>query len=166
MSTFSDTCRVRDAQQEDISAVAGLLTQLNEAEGNKTVCNADGLHRALFGEAREVDVRALVAERGAQVVGALLYYRGYDVLTATYGNHLADFVVDENLRRQGIGKRLFGALAEHTLKERGEWVSLTVLSRNKAARGFYNSLGMTQVAVDFFAIGQRGLMSVATLLQK
>ncbi len=166
MSTSSSNPLIRDAQSQDVIAIAGLLTQLNRAEGSTTITDANLLAKGLFGEGREVNLRALVAEQGGEVIAAVLYYRGYDVLTAVHGYHLADFVVEESVRRRGVGKQLFAALAEQNLREGGHWVSLTVLSSNERARSFYNALGMTHVPVDFFAIGERGLRSVQALLQK
>ncbi|MFZ4541336.1 MAG: GNAT family N-acetyltransferase [Rickettsiales bacterium] len=112
---------------------------------------------ALFGDGREVVLAALVAELAGEVVGVVLYYTGYDTLSASVGYHLADIVVAQKQRRSGIGKMLMQALAERALTDKKEWVSLTVLKHNETAREFYAALGMTKVDVDFFAAGKQAL---------
>ena len=152
------TTHIRAATHEDCEAIAALMTELHRDEGYDVVATAEEMARALFGAARSVALSALVAVTPTvQVVGALLYYPGYDTLSAVEGYHLADVVVTAAHRRAGVGKALMRALAQTTLREQKEWVSLTVLRKNVAARGFYQSLGMTEVAVDFFAIGKTAL---------
>jgi len=152
--------------ESDTPAIAELLTQLNRVEGNPRVMDAPTLHAGLFGATRKVDLRALVAVQGAAVVAVALYYQGYDILTAVHGYHLGDFVVEEASRRRGIGKRLFAALGAQNLAEGGEWISLTVLSHNRAAQGFYTMLGMRHVPVEFFAVGQSTLIQLAATVKK
>ena len=141
-------------------AMATLLTQLNAAEGRPENTDPLRLGAALFGDMRKVELRGLLAAAEEEVVGLTLYYVGYDVLTASYGYHLADFVVEECYRRRGVGKQLFAHLAAENLSQGGKWISLTALTNNEAATNFYQSLGLTKVAVDFFAIGPGGLSSI------
>ena len=148
---------IRASTERDIPAIAGLLDALNDAEGYSTRTDAQKLKHALMDEGREVRLSALVAQSDDHVVGVLLYYPGYDTLSASVGYHLADMVVSVAHQRQGIGRMLVQALAKQTLNEQKEWISLTALKRNTAAREFYLAMGMTQVEVDFFAIGRNAL---------
>jgi ribosomal protein S18 acetylase RimI-like enzyme len=136
------------------------MTELNEGEGQATTIAPEEMARALFAENREVKLQALVAQQGGVCVGALLYYPGYDTLTSSEGYHLADIIITEHCRKQGMGRALMQALAAKTLADEKQWLSLTVLKRNEAARAFYAALGMTQVEVDFFAMGKKALMKV------
>ena len=163
---MSATMVIRAAEKQDLPVIVDLLTQLTRAEGREVAVDKTALGDALFGAQRGVGIRALVMQQEAQVIAVALYYPGYDVLTTSRGYHLSDVVVDERFRGNGIGKRLFSALAAQNLREGGEWLSLTVLRENAAAQGFYRALGMTHVPVDFFAIGQIGLRAVSTLLHK
>lgn len=162
MSTASLT--IRAATGDDVAAIARLLTQLKEWEGSADAVDAAKLAAALQPDAHVVKLRALVAERQGEVIGTMLYYSGYDVLTAAYGYHLADFIIDAAHRRQGVGRQLFTALAAQNLAEGGEWISLTVLPQNDAGKGFYDALGMMHVPVDFYAAG-KVMLQTATLLQ-
>ncbi len=154
---MTDSITVRPAAPADCAAIAQLMSELNREEGYEVQCDAEHIAAALFGENNPTTLQALIAHVEGKVVGALLYYVGYDTLSASYGHHLADIVVTHTHRKQGIGRALMAALAKQTLAENKAWVSLTVLKRNSAAREFYAALGMTQVDVDFFAMGKTAL---------
>lgn len=158
MSThIASPLQFRAATEADTPIIAALLTQLNQAEGNDMVMDADILHRGLFAPGRSVNLRALLVTHENKVIGAALYYVGYDILTAVNGYHLGDLVIDSAWRRRGIGGALFAELAAQNIREGGHWISLTALLNNPPALAFYRGLGMTRVAVDFFAMGKGGL---------
>lgn len=155
MSTHASyTLQFRAATEADTPVIAELLTQLNIAEGSDIVMRADILHRGLFAADRAVNLRALLVTHENKVIGAALYYVGYDILTAVNGYHLGDLVIDAAWRRRGIGRALFAELAAQNIREGGHWISLTALSHNATAIAFYRGLGMTRVPVDFFAMGK------------
>lgn len=154
---MNDMLVIRNAQGGDEAAIARLLTQLNHSEGHAIDSSPEALTQALFTDVREVNLHALVAEHENKIIGVLLYYPGYDTLSASVGHHLADMVVDVAHRRTGVGKALMRALAQQTLHENKSWISLTALKDNAHAQAFYTSLGMTRVNIDFFAIGKTAL---------
>ncbi|MES2983712.1 MAG: GNAT family N-acetyltransferase [Pseudomonadota bacterium] len=157
MSTHDE---IRDAVVGDAVAIAQLLSELNRDEAIDIVASPEAIAHALFASNRAVNLRALVAVAQGAPCGVLLYYPGYDTLSATEGYHLADMVVTHAHRRSGIGRALFTALAERACADDKHWVSLTALRGNAAARAFYLSLGMTPVDVDFYAIGSRALQAL------
>ncbi len=149
---------IRTATPADTSVIAELLAELNRLEGYDRSATPTELADILFhNEGKRVHMRALVAEKKGELVGLLLYYWGYDTVSASTGYHLADIVVTQKKRGQGIGALLYRQLAAQCLREGGQWVSLTVLKKNEAAKKFYAAMGMVEVAVDFFAIGPVGL---------
>lgn len=154
------TFEIRAAEAGDVVAITELLSELNRDEGYAVIAEVDAVAKALFAPVREVNLSALVACKGPNIIGVMLYYPGYDTLSASVGYHLADMVVTMTERKQHIGSALMKALAEQTLSEKKEWVSLTTLQANAVARSFYQSLGMTQVDVDFFAIGKTALTTL------
>ena len=158
---MSTSLNLRAATPADIPAIIALLEQLTRVEGGRSQNTPALLSEALFGQTCGVALRACVVVAGDQPIAVALYYPGYDVLSASYGYHLADFVVAETHRRQAMGRRLFAHLARQNLDEGGEWISLTAIKTNQAARAFYAKLGMTQVAVDFFAIGPAALAALS-----
>ena len=151
---------IRFAEPADVPVIHGLLQQLMRAEGSEGSATEESIGQSLFAEGRPVLLNAFVVVVEEKVIAAALFYPGYDVLTGTYGLHLSDFVVDEAHRKQGVGKRLFGYLAAQNLDGGGQWMALTVVRTNEAARGFYEYIGMTHVEVDFFAIGPKGLANL------
>lgn len=153
------TITIREANERDIPAIAGLLDALNAAEGYEVATDIGALTAALKG-AHQVAFAALVADAAGSIVGTLLYYPGYDTLSASHGYHLADMVVDATHRRSGVGRALVGALADKALAENKAWLSLTALRSNEDAQAFYRALGMREVDVNFFAIGKQALASL------
>lgn len=151
---------IRAASVADIPAITTLVDVLNRSEGYKISASAEALTAALFSQAR-MRLKALVAEQAGQVQGVVLYYDGYDTVSATYGYHLADIVVAETTRGKGMGTALFNALAAQVLAEKGEWISLTVQRKNARAMQFYKRRGMIDVSVNFMAIGPQALARCA-----
>lgn len=156
----------RSATIFDVPVITNLLNQLNVAEGNIIVMKTADVENGLFGASRKVPLRALLATESDRVIGAVLYYTGYDILTSVNGYHLGDLVVDSAYRRTGVGKKLFAALAQQNLEEGGEWISLTALSGNAPAVNFYKGIGMIDVPVKFFAAGKRILSELIERVQK
>ena len=114
----------------------------------------------LFHQQGRVQLRALVAEAEGQLVGLVLYYWGYDTVSASLGYHLADIVVAKKRHDKGVGRKLYTKLARQCLHEGAQWISLTVLKKNAGAKKFYRAMGMVEVAVDFYAIGPTALSSL------
>lgn len=151
---------IRAAEAADIPVITDLLNALNVHEGYNVVTRAEDLQYALFSGELEVKVGAFVAVDGAQVVAVMMYYVGYDMLSSCTGYHLADVIVADGYRRQGIGRALFLALAAQALQKNKKWISLTALQKNVEAQGFYASLGLIFMEVNFMAIGARAMQAL------
>lgn len=153
---------IRDAQQEDAGAVVALAAALSQFEevGEGAFSEEDFLK---FGFGEGASFRVLVAEdtQSTQVIGFLMYYPGYDLASASHGSHLADVFVMQQARGKGAGHALVAELARRTLAAGGQWVSWTVLKKNRAAKKFYTNLGASNVAVDFMAWGASTLQKLA-----
>lgn len=115
--------------------------------------------RELLGKAAAM--RVVVAHAEGEVIGLLCYYPGYDVESASHGNHLADIVVTGAWRGQGVGSLLMKDVARRTRGEGGEWLSWTVLKVNRRAAKFYERLGAQDVPLRFMAMGPSGLEALA-----
>ncbi len=149
---------IRKAQKKDAAAICLLLYELAEGEGRRCLQSEATVAQDLLGEASLM--RLLVAEVAGVVVGLLCYYPGYDVESASWGNHLADIIVTKAYQGRGIGTLLMQELARLTLAAEGEWVSWTVLKANRDATRFYERLGGQKVALHFMAMGSRGLAAL------
>ena len=138
---------IRPAAEADIPAILALYRQLDSAlvamqpeffcEGPR---EEDEIRKAI----RADDTDFLLAERGGAVVGfALVGYAGWTpefscVLPHRYAC-LADLVVDEAHRQQGIGSTLLGAAKRWARDRRLEYLELSVLSQNAPAIALYES---------------------------
>lgn len=161
MSTSS--LHIRAGVAADTAALTELLAELNRLEGYDRSASPEEMADILFHEASgRVHMRAMVAEHQGELVGLVLYYWGYDTVSASHGYHLADIVVTKKRRSKGVGRALYTALATQCLREGAQWISLTVLKKNAAAKKFYHAMGMVEVAVDFFAIGPTALSSLTS----
>lgn len=149
---MSTLLTVRPYRNSDVPIIAKLVTELNVAEGYSQVLSAEQLAK-VFADDAPVRVYAFVAENEGGLCGVLLYYDGYDSITDSYGCHLMDLYVSDSARRNGVGKALVGLLFAQVQELQYKWVSLTARKQNADAKAFYASLGFTEVAVDFYAIG-------------
>lgn len=140
-----------------------LLNQLNEAEGSavrhdlKAVSSLIQQSHDSQLTTRTAPLYIQVAQYKKQMIGVIVGYQGFDVLSMQSGMHLADIVVDVAHRKQGVGRALIKALAQTNQEQGGAWMSLTSLKRNKVGDKFYRALGFQAVDVQFFALGENGM---------
>lgn len=105
-----------------------------ELKFNATVYLRDG-----FGE--NPAFSGIIAEKGDEIVGYLLYHFGYDVDYATRILHVVDLYVSEKSRKSGIGKALMERAGEICRAAGGTQLFWAVYAPNKAAIRFYEGLG-------------------------
>ncbi len=128
-------CEVRPAVAADADVLARLVTQLGYPS------DASQLRARLELAAGDPDIRALVAERGGEVVGMI----GIMVFPAFHRDGLHGYitalVVDAAARGGGAGAALLAA-AETWFAERGVTkATLTTAMHREAAHRFYEHLG-------------------------
>jgi GNAT superfamily N-acetyltransferase len=83
----------------------------------------------------------LVAERGGEIVGYLLYHPGYDADYAARTLHVVDLYVGEAWRGRGVGRALMGRAAAVCRALGGTQLFRAVYAPNEAALRFYGRLG-------------------------
>ena len=142
---------IRRAEQKDIPDILNLLLQVDMVhhngrpdlfKGPATKYNAEELERIIADEKTPVFV---CAEAGSVLGHAFCMQKqvvGNAVLTDVRTLYIDDICVDEKVRGQHIGKKLY----EHVLsyaKENGFYnITLNVWSCNPGAMRFYESLGL------------------------
>ena len=62
---------------------------------------------------------------------------------------LSDIVVREECRAQGVGRQLLESAEEQARKDGARWLRVSVLARNRLARQLYESLGFSELYIDF-----------------
>ena len=138
---------IRPAGEGDIPAVVALYRQLDQALVDlqpEFFCVAPREDEFVRQAVKAADADYLLAEEEGAVVGfALVNYAGWTpefscVLPHRYAC-LADLVVDEAHRQQGIGSTLLGAAKRWARDRRLEYLELSVLSQNAPAIALYES---------------------------
>ncbi len=150
---------LRDAKEADAVMIARLLHELAAGEQRHCLQTEQTVVHDLLGKGS--CMRVLVAGTHTEVVGVLCYYPGYDIESASHGNHLADIIVSKAWRGCGVGTKLMQEAARRTLEEGGQWLSWTALKHNRKAIAFYKAHGAQTIGLTFMAMGAGGLKALA-----
>lgn len=125
---------IRKATLEDLPAIHELVRELaiyEKAEEEFTATLSD--YESDF---KENIFEALVAEKEDRIVGMALYYMTYSTWKGKM-LYLEDFVVNEALRRTGIGQQLFDAVLNVARTKGCRLLKWQVLDWNEPAISFY-----------------------------
>jgi GNAT superfamily N-acetyltransferase len=120
-----------------LTFIQGLAAFEREPDAVKTT--TDDLLRDGFGEHPKFET--LIAELDGQPVGFALFFPTYSTWEGRPGIHLEDIFVAEQVRGQGVGRKLMAALAAIAVARGCARLELSVLHWNPA-REFYHHLGM------------------------
>jgi GNAT superfamily N-acetyltransferase len=136
---------IRQARPDDVPAIYRLIRELADYERapDEVTGTQEDLRQALFG--KKPAVFAHVAEHEGRVAGFALWFLNYSTWLGRHGIYLEDLYVSPELRGHGLGKALLAELAAICVARgygRLEW---WVLDWNTPARGFYASLGATEM---------------------
>lgn len=127
---------IRVAQQQDMKAVLGLITELAiyEKEPEAVIVTEQDLITHGFSEDR---FDCFVAEHEEQgVIGMALYYPRYSTWKGPT-LHLEDLYVKPEFRQHGVGKQLFDAVVKVAAEQNVGRMEWTVLEWNNPALNFY-----------------------------
>ena len=91
---------------------------------------------------------SLIARHDGAAVGLANCLTGYSTFAAAPLVNIHDFAVLSQVRGQGIGRALMGAIEAEALKRGAVKVTLEVLSGNAAARALYNACGYSDYQLD------------------
>jgi len=151
-----DGITIRFADIGDMGEMTALATELAVGEGQIPHTTESTLLRDVFCDAPKCQM--LVANKGIETIGLLMFYDGYDLASASAGYHLGDVVVSPRFQGVGVGTLLMKALAIQALESERDWVSWTVSKGNEAAKQFYlEAIKAVEVEVDFMAMGKKSL---------
>lgn len=131
---------IRRGTVDDLPQVHALIQELAEYErAPQEVTNTlEEMERDGFGE--NPIYKFFVAENEEGVVGIALYYTAYSTWKGRM-LFLEDLVVTERLRRAGIGRRLFDAVAQEAKDTGAKRFRWQVLEWNEPAIAFYKKIG-------------------------
>lgn len=137
--------KVRDAGQEDIPALAGLMNEL----GYQT--SVDQMQERFKGIAAHPDYKTIVAVLDGEVVGMGGLAKGiYYEKNGSYLRIVA-FVVKSTHRSQGVGKLLLDAAEKWAVEQGLNTVLINCGNREerKPSHAFYEKMGYTVKSLGF-----------------
>lgn len=102
----------------------------------------------------------LIAEKGGKPVGYAWAHREEDS-SIKWDAELVSMHILPDYKRQGIGRKLFGAAASQLKKQGCRSLYLWVLEANHASRRFYEALGGHPAGKHQIELGDRELTEVA-----
>lgn len=141
---------IRRAQERDIPAVAHLLEQVARvhATGRPDIHRPGGVKFTVPELAEQLKGLVFVAELEGSVVGhcfCKIIRHGDSQSTVAHSSlYIDDLCVDENCRRQGVGRALYRHARAYAAAQGLDSVTLNVWAFNTAAMEFYASMGMSQ----------------------
>jgi GNAT superfamily N-acetyltransferase len=132
--------QIRKGTIDDLPQVHALIRELAEYEkAPEEVTNTvEDMKWDGFGE--NPIFRFFVAETEKGIVGIALYYTAYSTWKGKM-IFLEDLVVTESMRRSGIGKMLFNAVAREAKEVGAKRFKWQVLDWNEPAIAFYKKIG-------------------------
>ncbi|WP_207426350.1 GNAT family N-acetyltransferase [Pedobacter sp. SYSU D00535] len=127
---------IRVAEKKDCKRLLELIQELAEYEKapNEVTVTLEEFEEAGFG--RSAVWKAFVAEIDGIVQGFALYYIRYSTWKGCR-LYLEDFLVTEQFRGRGIGKRLFDRIVQEAREKDFNGMSWQVLDWNEPAINFY-----------------------------
>ena len=134
--------KVREAKRGDAAAMAKLIRLLDHDVDEKGVRKrAEALIRD--------KLPPLVATLDKQVIGVCGIHRMITIHRDKPVGRVTIIVIDEEFRRQGIGKLLLQAAEEHLRKRGCGLIEATSNDRLTAAHGFYRHMGYERTSIRF-----------------
>lgn len=132
---------IRRARREDCAAMLELVHELAlfEKAPHEVTITLEAFTESGFGE--KPVWWAFVAEENEVVIGFALYYIRFSTWKGQR-LYLEDFIVTENARGRGIGKKLFETIIEEGKEKGFTGMMLQVLDWNEPAIHFYKNYGM------------------------
>ncbi|MCP2043138.1 GNAT family N-acetyltransferase [Pontibacter sp. HSC-36F09] len=131
---------IRRGTIDDLPQVHALIKELAvyEKAPDEVTNTVQDMHWDGFGE--NPIFKFFVAETKEGIVGIALYYMAYSTWKGKM-LFLEDLIVTERLRRGGIGKMLFNAVAREAKEIGAKRMKWQVLDWNEPAIAFYKKMG-------------------------
>ena len=86
----------------------------------------------------------LIAQYDEEIIGYAIYYPVFGSFAGEAGVHLEDFLLKEEYRHRGLGKKFFSRIEEYVKEDGYSKIEWSCLEWNTPSIAFYNSIGATQ----------------------
>ena len=135
------TTLVRRAIIDDVPEILRMIRALAAYERAPDAVQAtvETLTDMLFGA--DPKVFAHIAEVDGVPAGVAVWFLNFSTWTGRHGLYLEDLFVDPAVRRAGVARALFGALAAEAKARDCARIDWAVLDWNEDAKHFYRTLG-------------------------
>lgn len=132
---------VRAARPGDEGEILRMIVALATYERQPDAVRATEASLAELLFAERPSVWAHLAELDGRPVGLALWFLNFSTWTGRHGLYLEDLFVDRAVRRQGVARALFAALAREAHARGCARIDWAVLDWNRSAMDFYETLG-------------------------
>ncbi len=153
--------RIRLAESDDMARLNAAMRALSETLGDPHRATEDELRRAGFGP--HPAFQALLAEAGADLVGAAIFSPVFSTARGMAGAYVSDLWVAADQRGRRLGARLLAAVRDEGRRLWGAgYLRVPVYNDNTRAQAFYARLGFapsdheTIVVLDGAALAALG----------
>lgn len=150
----------RPANAADAPDLHGLLQALADHDGGGKVGSVESLLVHGFGS-RPL-FQAILAERGSDIVGTVLFYPDYSTHRGQPGVFVQDIYVADSCRGLGIGRDLLVAAMQAGQSWGAAYLTLAVDPGNAFAQRFYAGQGFRPRGYDFLILDGAGLAALMT----
>lgn len=136
---------IREAVESDSELIFSFICELAKYEKleNEVSATADIIRDSLFNKRQ---AEAIIAEADGEPAGFALYFHNFSTFKGKACLYLEDIFVKENLRGEGIGKRLFEKLISIAAERDCDRFDWSVLDWNTPSKEFYKSLGAVEMS--------------------
>jgi GNAT superfamily N-acetyltransferase len=153
---------IRFAKPGDGEGIFSLIHELAVFEKleSEVVGSSGKLEEHLFSQNPACE--ALVAIEDSVIIAYALFFGTYSTFLTQAGMYLEDLYVTPAWRGRGVGKALLARLALTTVQRGGGRLEWSVLDWNRAAIGFYESVGAyAQSEWTMFRLTEKALEDLA-----
>lgn len=133
--------RIRAVRQDDLEALAQMVSELADHHGDSVRLEAERLERDLFGP--QPWIRALIAESAGEPVGYTILSPVYRANEGGRGLDIHHLYVRAAFRNQGIGQNLVSIAREEARRLGCSFMTVGAATGNFKAHRFYETLSFT-----------------------
>lgn len=132
---------IRKATVKDVTVIHSLLSELERTLGGPTKTQRKVEDLVRFGFSDEPCFQALIAWRGSDAVGLVLFFKEFSSWKGSVGVYIQDLYVSPGERGTGMGWKLMKAAYKQARSWNASYCKLTVHDGNATALAFYERLG-------------------------
>jgi ribosomal protein S18 acetylase RimI-like enzyme len=142
-----DHITIREATEQDLPAIKGLMAELIEAVSNTGSYDANTALQNCRVLLKNADSHILVAEADGNVIGVVNLDIRRTILHPGLSGLIDEIVVAEGYRGKGVGKKLIDAAVEKCKLSGCCEIEVSTELTNTKARSFYKSCGFEEMGV-------------------